>query len=411
MIHPKYFDYKISTDSIRYRIPLNSDLIEAVQTRFLPNFVGSKYASGTTETDYDMQSFQLITPEQMEKLPSNINALTCSFVRDEQYLQFYYSIPKIMYGHSAFMFEYPFAHLETMRQYLESILLVEVPPIETWRLTRFDVSYNFELPSLKDVRLARSYLAKMRIYGKRGNVDKKGNLTPYWPSKRVTRKFYSKYDDMLRPGERKKYTNRILTDFLTSYIESILRYEEEWHQKGLMRKLGLESAEDITVYRFMNYVKRFYNQEEHIKKIMEKFTLKNRKTDLYQIMETIETMDRPTKYKQLVLTIISKGLIKAKSDLSKSAYYRQVKALRDVGIDVELIHNDYHDELGETPDKVDIELGPDQLQAISTEEAFEFNKSFGVIPFPGERERLRRLFWKEMNEAKRRAAIRFGPMH
>ena len=397
MIHPKYFNYKISTDSIRYRIPLTDKLLEAVETKFIRDFVAQKHASGTIDPEYKMRKFQMITVDQIKRLPSNVNALTCSLERGEQYLQFYYSIPKVMYGHSAFMFEYPFAHLESVRLYLQRILGEEVPPIEQWLLLRWDVPYNFELSSLKDVQKATKYLSKLRVYGKRGLIDKKGNLIPYWKSSRITRKFYSKHDDMMRPSEQKKYGEQILRPELTTYAESLLRYEEEWHQEGLKRKLSVKSAEQVTVGRFMYYVKTFYNQEDHINKVMEKFTLVERKTNIVDIMSKIDTMKRPTNYRNFVLQIISDGLDVVKSRVKSSTYYDRVGKLRELGIDVELIHNDYHDNMGETPDDINLVISPDNLQTITTEDAFEVNDSFGVVAFPGERERLRREFKKELS--------------
>ncbi len=161
-------------------------------------------------------------------------------------ISFQLSVPKLYYGTNLFLFY----DIEKFFRDFYFFLFHYFPGLsdwQTWVIKRVDWCCNFDVGNQIDDLL--SYLSKCEFRG-RQSLRKGGKEYPYFNWRGRTLKFYDKYKEM---EKNKKYHDMTYHNLASG----VLRIEEEWKQENLKHKLFVDIVKDCTVFRFLQYLKRF----------------------------------------------------------------------------------------------------------------------------------------------------------
>jgi II/X family phage/plasmid replication protein len=366
----------MSFDTVKFGVPFSPSEFESFKETFLPyqSFVRN---TNTGEIESTNDKFQLVTPDDMDKLTSDTKTVTF-YYSDSNYVIFEMSIPKQMYGHNSLMFWQLDTFFHRFRNYLINQLGFDVEHWENWILKRVDVCYNYYLNSLEEVENTLDYLSDLRMRNRACIRNSSGKNIAYWAFQTRTIKFYSKYNEML--VHKKSFDPKTYDDVLES-SRNILRFEEEWRAKYLLSKLNLKKVNEITVGKFLNYVIKEYNRSEHIITLLGEAVMVDRKFSLKETMDTIkQNFKKPTVYNEFIISIIDKGLDFTKKSMPKASYYANVKALKTVGIDVSVINERFHHKLEANENKPRMDFSKAPISNITDEEAMFIQHSLYPEP-------------------------------
>lgn len=368
---------KMSFDTVRFGIPVTSIQLDIFKCVFAVSHLSSNY-NVNQDIEYGFEKFQFITFDEMGKLPSNTKSVNFSYVNPTHptlpgHIILELSIPKQFYGHNSLMFWQLDTFFERFRNYLVSCLNFDLIHWSEWILKRVDVCYNFNLSSFDNVKNTLSYLSSLRMRNRPSRRNNDGNI-PYWVFQSNTIKFYSKYQEMLK---HKDSFDKLKYDVVLDNSRNILRFEHEWRSKYLLKKLNLHHVNMITVGRFLDYLLKDYNYITHLKSVLGEFSMNDKKVSLKDIRNSIKSNFREYNvYLDLIDDIIDNGLDKVKSNLSRSQYYHKVKKLKDIGIDVSVINEHFHEHSEITePDKNFINSN---LTNLTDEEAMFIDSIFPI---------------------------------
>lgn len=193
---------------------------------------------------------------EFDSLPSSWTPPALFISGEKVFIQF--SLPKILYGHSA--------RLATIDQLIPALYALaevmardwDIPIVlepELWQINRIDCSYNLDCGSRSAAEKVMSQLSRLRSpWGNLGYAHKRDRL-PYWPSRSRTFKFYLKLDEMLKNAS--DYGGEQFVKSIPG-LDSVIRYEEEWHQQYLVRFLNLSgegSSSKVTAQRVVQAIK------------------------------------------------------------------------------------------------------------------------------------------------------------
>ena len=239
------------------------------------------------------------------------------------------SIPKVALGHSA-------GHIYDIRSYaqtLEKVLLsYGVEPAVSWekyRVRRLDVSFNFNMGSLENAREAYERLATLRHRGKIGIAKNRERLA-YWPSKTNTLKFYVKWDEMIRKSQ--DYSE----DFLAAHehlIKPLLRHEQEWRGKKLIRFVGCTKIDEVTIGRL---AQKFDNASasEFVESLAKQFSARGPAASLEDLFEKLRKRRQPNPLIDFAVSLLDHGYEYTRKNTPKSSFYDKCKILKELGFPV-----------------------------------------------------------------------------
>lgn len=278
---------------------------------------------------------------EFDALPSNWTPPAVFVSGEKIFLQF--SLPKILYGHSA--------RLATLDQLIPvlygvaevmardwNIPIVQEP--ERWQVNRLDVSYNFQCNSRADALASMDQLAKLRSpWGALGHPHKRDRL-PFWKSRSRTFKFYLKYDEMSKHAA--DYGGQEFIDSIPG-LDSVIRYEEEWHQQFLVRLCKLQNfgegaASQVTAQRVVQCAQKYRPPSRFFELLDRSFIKKGTVMGITAAKRKIrENIPRYNQMLDYLDSIIDFGLESTrKKNFSgpggRNKFYRYNKKLTDLGI-------------------------------------------------------------------------------
>ena len=357
---------KMSFDTVRFAVPLSLTEFEYFKLSFLPYQSFIRYRIDQ-EVESSHDKFMLVVPDEMFHQSSDTKTVTCHY-SDSGHVIFELSIPKQLYGHNSLMYWQLDTFFERFRNYLMDCLGFEVVHWKEWLLKRIDICYNFYLDSLEEVQTTLDYLSDLRMRNRPSVRNSSGKSMAYWAFQTRTIKFYSKYNEML--VHKKSFDSKNYTQVLDG-SKNILRFEEEWRSKYLLNKLNLTKVEEITVDKFINYILKDYNYNSHIIGLLGESSMVDKTFSLEETFACIKkNFKKPIVYEKLIFSIVDKGIDKTKKSMPKASYYANVKALKEVGIDVSVINERFHNGLEkENSKKPRMDFYKAPLTNINDEEA------------------------------------------
>ena len=212
---------------------------------------------------------------------------------------------------------------------------IELPNIKHWFLQRVDIAIVFDLENQNNIK---RYLENLHScnYPRRNlkNYSDYGGTGLYVPGTTTTLKIYNKYQEFKKHDlKRFKSTDTFHIENYLDIIQGYLRFEIEIKKKKLeslyntkyirIRNVNYKDLKNVWSDEFMKLLK-FYDNELTIIRDREK--VKNRLYGIYG-----ETKGR--NLYDFFCSLIIDGVLVVKNNMSKSAYFRKVKFLKDVGID------------------------------------------------------------------------------
>jgi len=218
---------------------------------------------GSNFKKFNYTKFELLPEKEFYETKSYDSSIKFS-VREDGEMSFQLSVPKLYYGTNLFLFY----DLEKFFKDFHKLLSYYLPDLQSWRkwiMKRIDFCVNFYVGKQIDDLL--TYLSKCEFKGRK-SLRKGGKEYPYFNWQGRTLKFYDKYKEMEKNKEHHDM----------SYIDvakDVLRLEEEWKQKYLKYKLGVEKVSDCTVSRFLDYLKGF-NFPEKLESIFRNILFKQK---------------------------------------------------------------------------------------------------------------------------------------
>lgn len=321
----------LSIDTVRVVIPTDhSDL----ETMFPASSRFEKFSPDLTPV-FETSMFYFWSAEEFQNLRSDWSPPAFK-IHNGKNILLQFSLPKILYGHSARL-----AFSDHLLPVLYSILQllaaewnisVSQPP-ENWQLNRIDVSYNFDFPDFQVLQDAYDHIKRLRFRGNLGHQSKRDNLA-YWPGRSRTIKFYSKYLEMKK--NKDEYGNQFIISNEDN-LSKILRYEEEWHQKFLIRLTNSQKAHEVTVSRFLSYAHYHRPGWFVLKEMRKMFVHRNVGMKVSEARSKIKTLKKYNQYLDFLDQIIDNGYESVrKSFPDRNKFYRYNKKLRSLGIVPEL---------------------------------------------------------------------------
>lgn len=277
----------------------------------------------------------LWTPDLIDQLPSHWSPPQVGVEGSNIILQF--SLPKLLYGHSARHAADLGPVLQAWETTLASLLDITVAqPWPEWRLRRVDLSYNFQMESPDQAENAYLQLSRLRCRGRLG-ITKGRDKLAYWPSATRTVKFY------LKGAEMKKHSR----DYPEQWVEKrqfaldcVLRYEEEWRGKKLSQFCRVDTMGQVTVGQFLARVDT-WSVEEHFDSIQKLFTVRALGVSLADCWAILDKFRKPKPYREFIHLVADQGLEFARKSLSTAKFYRICAKLRSVGIEPQMIESQY----------------------------------------------------------------------
>lgn len=341
-----------SLDTVRVHIPFRADLYDALShaglfARRHPDFNLLEALGGEP---YSVRDFFYLMPEyKMDTLPSNWTPPQVSISQNSREpetdlelpeLVFQVSIPKMSFGHSA-------RHAGDLQLFLDTLysLLgsygIEPLPWSTWRVSRIDISYNFNMGNLAAVDQAEKQLSRLRFYGKMGILKRNGRShQATWPGQQRTVKFYGKYREMLY--RKDDYPKDFIVDH-SFQLQPILRFEEEWRSRFIARQMGLKSVYDLTADKLVAFFEKKYDQVDHISKIQKAFCKSGPLVDIEEMFQKIDGRRKSKTLRKFAMMILNRGIDIAKTEYPKRTFYDNCRFLRSMNIDPYSIENVFYE--------------------------------------------------------------------
>lgn len=352
-------------DSIRLVIPVMDNA--AAEAAFpISRETSTNNPDGTPRSTRHRHFLALST--EYPGAPSWWSPPTIQFLSGKLVLEF--SIPKFWYGHSAI--HAGLDHFELALQAWElwfNSRGVETVPWPDWQIREIHFSYNFKMNSPYEVQRAERQLARLRFRGKLAFQDKSGTH-PYWASEDRTIKFYQKGDEMW--NHRKKNGSRYDEDWLKARLFSlnkILRFEDEWRDKTLLRFCGIGTERNVgterkfveraklgeterrqvvdrtefskrdlislvTVSRFIKSLEK-WTVKEHFQFIQDNFTARSPADSLQEVRKQIRRLRRRVEMEDFLDAVLSRGLSQVKSEMPNSTFHKKKADFKKLGYPID----------------------------------------------------------------------------
>lgn len=217
---------------------------------------------------------------------------------------------------------------------VENAYKIELPEFKKWYLQRVDIALCFDLKEQNNVCTYINNINSCR-YPKR-NMKFYANESLYCSGTSTTLKVYNKKKEFLKHDLKKfKSTDFDLIKYLDT-IEGYIRFECE------IKKKKLKQIYDNKFYNipilFFDYNKLMEVWSDEFMKLLklgeQDLNIITDRADVYQALINNYTQAKATVLYNFYLIVTCEGLQSAKNKYTKPTYYRNLKALKELNIDL-----------------------------------------------------------------------------
>ncbi len=201
-----------------------------------------------------------------------------------------------------------------------------LPEARLWRVSKIDVTENYMMSSLADVRVA---LATLRgTEGGRYRVSQQAGDTVYWSHRSRLRsgKAYAKGPHLRHLMRKKGYTGRQYSEIEIENADKLVRLELSLKSQWWRDRVGVPWWK-LSKQRFIDEYEEFFGR------MIGKGEIEMVSTDwVDKCIEVAETEGRGRAAARTWAVIQSIGWQAARESMPKSTWYRHLKILRDAGL-------------------------------------------------------------------------------
>lgn len=244
------------------------------------------------------------------------------------------SYHKMMLGHNAFNGFYNIQEIcFNLIKLVEEKYDVLLPKLKHWFLQRIDITKTFDLED--NFKVCR-YINNLNLLSyPRRNTKLYKDECLYIPGEVTTLKIYNKLLEFEKHDRQKlsKY-NFDLFEFIMK-IKGYVRFECEIKKKKLIsiyerkhirvEKVKYDDLKKVWCNDFMKVLK-FENNEKNMKKI-------NNKDEVKKVLYEKFKSCKASRLYNFFISVISVGYDDMKNNMDDSTFYRNIKALKEIGVD------------------------------------------------------------------------------
>ena len=255
---------------------------------------------------------------------------------DAYYLEIECSIHKILKGHNAFdgYYSIPFSAIK-MINIIEENYNIKLPKLKHWFLNRIDITKNFDLETQENVD---QYINSLKLLNYPRRNPGRYNTSLNFPGSSTTLKIYNKLAEFER-HDRNKLSKFVDFDVLSfeNKIKGFVRFEceikkrklKKIYNKKYIRVINVKYEELENVWRdeFMKVLKMDDIKDKKIlKRVKTKEDVKQRLAEFYDERKRLRLYN-------FFILVLNDGYEMVRKMVSKPTFYRNIKDLKQVGID------------------------------------------------------------------------------
>lgn len=334
-----------SVDTVRFFLPCSHEDIDSFP--FAIRSVNAYFNPGGREDSPARLTWYPFTSSELDRLPSShsMPALSPHYDPDSPGIKLQLSIPKLLRGHSGWhpgpddLESAAFGVFQALKRVWSSC-----PEVKTWRVMRLDLSVNLDCGRLEQVNSFKTVLSRLRYRGNPAfSSGKKKVHFAYWKGSHKTLKFYSKGLEYLGTDD---FSSKKVLDALGDNsrgfeheLLKILRFEVEYHRKGLLRALDAHSRYDLGFFSVLAWY-RDLDFNIWFQSYLKQFDRPGPLKTLTELENLVSRLPKSEVYRDFIRQIIDFGLDDVQKRTKKTTFYYRIKQLRSVGIEPQ--HLDTH---------------------------------------------------------------------
>lgn len=299
------------------------------------------YNNSILKTSYnkkDGEIFYEIVNDKLEGSYSHSLSIRVGSGVKYKFVNMYYieiegSFHKIMLGYNS---HNGFYNLTEIVKYLigsvQYVYDITLPDLKHWFLQRIDIAICFNLSTNSKVRKYINNLA-LCDYPRR-NIKHYQDESIYCSGTTTTLKIYNKMLEFKKHDARSLFNSNFNIDNYLKEIDGFIRFECEIKKKKLegiydkkyirIRNVNYKDLRNVWSDEFMKLLKFFESD----------LTIVKNKEDIKNRLFTCYSQAKANNLYSFYSSIMLDGIREVKKFTSKSTFYRNVKALKDVNIDL-----------------------------------------------------------------------------
>lgn len=252
---------------------------------------------------------------------------------DMYYIEIEGSYHKIIKGFNAYDGFYDFGEIaKFFISAVENVYKVELPNIKHWFLQRVDIALCYDLGNNNNVR---NYINNIKLcnYARR-NIKHYQDESIYCTGTTTTLKIYNKLLEFRKHDMKKFFGTYFDLDGFIKKIDGFIRFECEIKKKKLesiylkkyirLNTINYKDLKNVWCDEFMKLLKLF---ESDLYIVRKKEDVKNRLYSLY-------TERQANLLYNFYICLMADGDISIRERFSSTTYYRNIKLLKQAGIDL-----------------------------------------------------------------------------
>lgn len=254
------------------------------------------------------------------------------------------SLHKILKGYNSHNGFYDLNFIcENLIQIVEKNYNIILPSIDKWFLQRVDIAICFDLDNQHNVCTYINNLSNCRYPRRKFKFYQ--NESVYVTGTNTTLKIYNKLAEFKKHDISKFKNTQFNIEKYINTIKGFIRFECEIKKKELRKIYNLKN---IPILKFdYDTLKKVWSEEfmKLLNFVNDDLKIINDRNEVYNILNKIYTPVKARNLYNFYMNVIFDGVQNTKNKVSKSVYYRNIKILKELNInlsqkiDIDLIDN------------------------------------------------------------------------
>lgn len=316
-------------DTVKIYTMVNKEIYNKI---YHSAIIKSSYNLGTGEIFYEIVNDHLIGSYDNRLSVRVGSGVKYQFVNN-YYLEIEGSYHKMIKGYNAYGGFYDIYEIvKFFISAVESTYKIELPSMKHWFLQRIDIALCYDLKNNQNVR---DYINNIKLcsYARR-NIKHYQDESIYCTGTTTTLKIYNKLLEFKKHDMKKFYGTCFDLDEFMRKIDGFIRFECEVKKKKLesiygkkyirLNTISYKDLKKVWCDEFMKLLKLF---ESDLYVVRKKEDIKKRLYGLY-------TARQANLLYNFYICLMADGDIDIKERFSSTTYYRNIKMLKEAGVDL-----------------------------------------------------------------------------